>query len=118
MGNPEGLATSLASQSIIASQRKETTEALALAEEAYSLATRHGLTALAARIQQILESRRRAAATPRSESSGLASVAHPANDPNRAVRVNLQFIEDLKRWQALPWYKRIRTKKPERPTAI
>jgi hypothetical protein len=51
-------------------------------------------------------------------SSGLASVAHPSANPDRASNLNRQYIQDLQRWHALPWWKRLRVKKPERPTGI
>jgi CHAT domain len=48
----------------------------------------------------------------------IASTPHPAANPERAARLNIQYIQDLKNWQALPWWKRLRTKKPDRPTGI
>jgi WD40 repeat protein len=44
--------------------------------------------------------------------------AHPAANPNRAMELNLKYQEELKRWNALPWWKRLRVKKPVRPTGI
>jgi nephrocystin-3 len=61
LGNVEGLAFSLANQAhLIAFSRRRPSEALPLAEEAYRIATRHGLTGLAKQIEPILEKVRRA----------------------------------------------------------
>jgi WD40 repeat protein len=43
---------------------------------------------------------------------------HPEADPNWAAELNIQYQQDLKKWKALPWWKRIRTKKPVRLTGI
>jgi tetratricopeptide (TPR) repeat protein len=61
LGNVDGLARSLASQAVlIAFGKRLPAEALPLAEEAHGIATRHGLTALAARVEPILNAVRRA----------------------------------------------------------
>jgi len=60
--------------------------------------------------------RRRAG--PRGPEGGLVSTAHPKADPERAMRLNLEHIKAMKRWNALPWWRRIRTQKPMRPTGI
>jgi hypothetical protein len=61
MGNVHGLAISLANQAnLLAFSRRRPGEALPLAEEAYRIATRHGLTALAKQIEPMLEKVRRA----------------------------------------------------------
>jgi hypothetical protein len=44
--------------------------------------------------------------------------AHPAANPNRAMQLNLEYQEALKRWNSLPWWKRLRVKKPVRPSGI
>jgi WD40 repeat protein len=44
--------------------------------------------------------------------------AHPAANPNRAMELNLKYQEELKRWNALSWWKRLRIKKPVRPSGI
>lgn len=61
---------------------------------------------------------RERSATRRSSSSSVSTVAHPAADPDRAARLNIEYIEALKRWEALPLWRRVRAKKPERPTGI
>jgi tetratricopeptide (TPR) repeat protein len=48
----------------------------------------------------------------------LASTAHPRANSARAAQLNMQYQQDLARWQALPWWKRLRVKKPTRPTGI
>jgi hypothetical protein len=42
----------------------------------------------------------------------------PAADSNRAARRNIQYQKDLAAWEALPWLKRHRTPKPQRPMGI
>jgi hypothetical protein len=44
--------------------------------------------------------------------------AHPAANPNRAMQLNLEYQEALKRWNSLSWWKRLRLKKPVRPSGI
>jgi hypothetical protein len=44
--------------------------------------------------------------------------AHPAANPNRAMQLNLEYQEALKRWNSLSWWKRLRVKKPVRPSGI
>jgi hypothetical protein len=46
------------------------------------------------------------------------STPHPAADPERAYRLNLQYQQELARWKALPWWQRLRAKKPEPPRGI
>lgn len=43
---------------------------------------------------------------------------HPKADPERAFKLNMQYQQELSRWKALPWWKRIRTPKPEAPKGI
>jgi len=50
--------------------------------------------------------------------ASLASSPHPSANAERAARLNIQFIEAMKKWRALPWWKRIHSKRPERPTGI
>jgi hypothetical protein len=45
----------------------------------------------------------------------LASTAHPRANSARAAQLNIQYQQDLAHWQALPWWKRFRVKKPTRP---
>ncbi|MGO8796943.1 MAG: AAA family ATPase [Candidatus Sulfotelmatobacter sp.] len=48
-----------------------------------------------------------------------ASRGHaPADDDNRAVQLNLHYEAAKKSWQALPWWKRMRTPKPKPPAGI
>ena len=42
--------------------------------------------------------------------------AHRNADPNHAYQLNVQYQQELKKWKALPWWKRIRIKKPTHPT--
>jgi nephrocystin-3 len=55
LGNPDGLVISLANQALVLAQNGKIREALQLAEEAYQLASRHGLTALVDKIKPILD---------------------------------------------------------------
>ena len=56
LGNKEGLATTLANQAILLYEHMhKADEALLLAEEAYRIATDHGMTALAQQIKPIVD---------------------------------------------------------------
>ena len=44
--------------------------------------------------------------------------AHPATDPPRASRLNIRYQKQLQEWKALPWWKRLKEKKPKPPTGI
>ena len=59
-----------------------------------------------------------AQASTRSELIVDVPQAHPAANPNRAMQLNLEYQEALKRWNSLSWWKRLRVKKPERPSGI
>ena len=49
---------------------------------------------------------------------GEAFMPHPSADGAVAARLNIEYQMALKEWQALPWLKRTRTPKPERPIGI
>lgn len=55
MGYKEGLARSLANQALLLRDMRRSRDGLRLAEEAYQLASSHGLTALAQQIKPILD---------------------------------------------------------------
>jgi hypothetical protein len=40
------------------------------------------------------------------------------SDPDVATRRNLEYQRELAKWHALPWWKRLRTRKPEPPQGI
>jgi hypothetical protein len=46
------------------------------------------------------------------------STPHSAADPHRATELNIKYQQELARWQALPWWKRLKVKKPEPPRGI
>ncbi len=56
--------------------------------------------------------------TPRGSTQVHIPSPHPRADPEAAVRLNIQHQKDLKAWKSLPWWKRIREKKPEPPKGI
>lgn len=43
---------------------------------------------------------------------------HPDADPNRAAQRNIEYQKRLAEWQALPFLRRLITKRPERPRGI
>jgi hypothetical protein len=43
---------------------------------------------------------------------------HPNADPEKAASLNIQYQEALRVWKSLPWWKRLRTAKPEPPGNI
>jgi Domain of unknown function (DUF4062)/AAA domain len=45
-------------------------------------------------------------------------IPHPNADPQKAARLNLEYQQSLREWKALPWRKRLWTKKPEPPSGI
>ncbi len=57
-----------------------------------------------------------------SEEAKLQSVViptpHTAADPKHASQLNTEYMEELRKWRALPLWKRIKKKKPEQPTGI
>lgn len=49
---------------------------------------------------------------------GLASTPHQRADPNRAMKLNLEYQQAHAAWKALPWWKRIVMTAPEPPRGI
>jgi WD40 repeat protein len=43
---------------------------------------------------------------------------HPRADGNRAAQLNMEYQKARRAWEALPWWKRIRTPRPEPPTGM
>ena len=43
---------------------------------------------------------------------------HPGADPDRAARLSCEYHHALAAWQALPFWRRMITKKPEPPQGI
>ena len=112
LGDPSGLALSLGNQAkILAMGMNRPKEALPLIEEAYGLAIDHGQMKLAEATKPTLErirSKARQASVP-----VYVSTPHPGADPNLAVQRNMQYQQKLAQWNALPWWKRLKVKKPE-----
>jgi hypothetical protein len=118
LGNPEGLAISLSNQaSVVAVKRERLREALSLAEEAYRLATEHGLIALTRKIEPLLNLLR-----SRIEQAPPAPVyvptPHPGANAEAAAELNIRYQQDLASWNALSWWQRLKVKKPEPPRGI
>lgn len=44
--------------------------------------------------------------------------AHPAAASDRAAALNIAYLKDLAAWKALPFLKRLRTKRPQPPEGI
>jgi hypothetical protein len=42
----------------------------------------------------------------------------PDSPAARAARLNAEYQQALAQWQALPWWQRLRSKKPEPPQGI
>jgi tetratricopeptide (TPR) repeat protein len=57
------------------------------------------------------------AAGKASLSSG-GGMPHPTADANLAAQHNLEYQQAVERWKALPFWQRLRTKRPEPPTGI
>jgi WD40 repeat protein len=43
---------------------------------------------------------------------------HPVGDLERAPQLNIEYQKELKKWKALPWWKRLKEKKPRRRAGI
>lgn len=46
------------------------------------------------------------------------SPGHRDSDPNRAAEMNISYQRELAKWKALPFFRRLLTRRPERPTGI
>lgn len=44
--------------------------------------------------------------------------AYIGSDPNKAVELNREFLENMKTWKALPFWRRWITKRPQPATGI
>lgn len=121
LGNIKSLVGSLADCSTILALMGKPLEALPLAEEAHRLAMENDMPEQAQLITQNLERLRsepdRQSIEPPAESY-LVPAPHPAADPERAARLNIQFGQELARWKALPWWKRMSVKRPKAPKGI
>jgi len=116
LGSKDGLATCLINQaSLLGLNLKRAREALPLAEEAYALAVQHGYAALAQQIAPILAIIRRAV---QSSPPPPVSMSDPKAGAQRATQLNIQYQQALAAWQALPWWKRLRVKKPQPPEGL
>jgi hypothetical protein len=49
---------------------------------------------------------------------GFGPCPQPSANPNRAMHLNLEYQANREHWEALPWWKLLLTKRPERPTGI
>jgi hypothetical protein len=112
-----GLAYALINQaSLLANERNLAKEGLPLAEAALNLARENDLVLLVEQFEPVVEFVRSKAATP--SPPVYSSTPHPNANAERAARLNLEYQRDVARWNALPWLKRVRTKKPEPPRGI
>lgn len=120
MGSPPyPMAISMVNQSFVARQQKDFATAVRLADQAYRLAVKHGLDRIAEEIRAHLEiARGLAQADSPKFNTSPTSMGHQAADPERATRLNLEHIAKMRSWNALPWWKRLVAKKPERPRGI
>jgi len=89
--------------------------AIPLAEEAYHLATGHGLTPLAQQIKPVLESARSKLVAAATVLDATPSTPHAAADADRAAAINISYRHELARWKALPWWRRLTVRKPKPP---
>lgn len=46
------------------------------------------------------------------------SPPHALSDANRAAEMNIAYQRELAHWKSLPWWERLRTRRPQRPTGI
>ena len=129
LSNPKGLSISLSNQAYLLKDLPgRRGEARGLAEEALSIATRHSYQQLVPRFERIRDSILADKASPvdypsesearRIEAWAAPSIPHPSADGARAAQLNIEYQKAKKAWEALPWWKRMRTTRPEPPTGI
>jgi hypothetical protein len=89
------------------------------AYEALSGMKRKGLF-VSAQDERVLEQLRQKVGSPLHRPTIPVDIPTPhlGADPGRAAQLNIQYQEELARWKALPWWKRLTVKKPEPPTGI
>lgn len=125
LGDPRELARCLTNQALILGLSKGRARgALPLAEEAYRLASEHNQSALIDQIRPILE-------LIQSEVNAAPKVRvatpppHPKANAARESQLNIEYQqkmarwrEELAQWKALPFWRRLLTKKPVVPKGI
>jgi tetratricopeptide (TPR) repeat protein len=115
LGRMRELANSLLIQAVIsARQPAREARAVPLLKEASTIAKRIGFRALQKEIEQILgpggtEGRSRSGAPAKSQ------VSYPPHDANAIGYLRGNYGRDVARWKALPWWKRLMSRKPEPP---
>jgi hypothetical protein len=119
LGSQEALSIALACEANILRRIAERrVEAKQLVEEALQIATSHGYQHNIPLYEHI----RDAIAAEENKSrilwDGYNPTPHPSTDGARAAQLNIEYQRALKNWQALPWLKRMRTRKPTPPTGI
>ena len=126
MRDYEGVAQSLMVQISFLTQMRRLHEAIPLVEDAHRLAVEHSLDDIAERTERMMAALPLVQA-PRSAPSGKGSLQMPdaahmtayrGADPERAAELNRQYQEELAEWKALPWLRRMRTKRPDPPKGI
>jgi tetratricopeptide (TPR) repeat protein len=119
-GYPEELPISLASQArVLRCSAEGKDEARRLVDEALAIATLHGYGRLIPNLERIRDSiSSYRTTTHRSQVWAVASTPHPSANGARAQQMNLEYQTERKKWEALPWWKRIRTTEPKPPTGI
>ena len=145
LGNKAGLQLSLNYQGSILYTRGELDKAMALYKESErlcrELGNKKGLQSCLGNQAAILEARRvkdgatalnkktepfsREPDSPNESSTSRSSQAwavpstpHASADGNLASQMNMKYQAEKKRWDALPWRKRIKTPEPKRPVGI
>jgi tetratricopeptide (TPR) repeat protein len=123
-GFAEGLASSLGNQAVIAASRHQNREAQELIDEAVSVAAGAGLDELRVKLTAVQTRIRKRQPMELSEEEAREARAdarargHDRADPNEAMRRNIEYQQAIAAWEALPWLKKLRTKKPEPPGGI
>jgi tetratricopeptide (TPR) repeat protein len=142
LDNPQGLSISLANQALLLSKApNRRDEARRLADEAVAIANRHGFQQLVPQFQGIRDA---IPAGPvqavgggggadivgasaanvntdlaqASQTLAAPSIPDPSEDGYRAQRIDPPYEYKRMKWEALPWWERIRTPKPKPPTGI
>lgn len=120
LGDKNGLSRSLALQAFLLSKKMNRhQQALPLAEESFRIVTKYDFENLKAPVGNILDHIKAHISNGSNQYLKVdIPTAHHGTNPGHAAQLNIKYQEELKKWKELPWWKRRKVKKPERPDGI
>lgn len=114
-GDLNGLSASMGNQAAVLTSREDCAGAAARLAEEEAICRRLGNEQALANCLANQASLHR----PRQSRTEVSiPTPHPAADPERAAQLNMQYQSERKSWEALPWWRRLATKKPQPPQGI